>query len=282
MDEALRREPSYGELLAWHLRRGTRPPPAKTRRWTVAEFADVAGFARRTVSGWTTGHWLPRNPTEIERALFGEEESEELKQLRRAHEQGLARIHRDNSKKSTNIPSIIRNIQSYVATTPLTETATVVSITFNVSTLGNAISNDIGLWRNGTEFDSAQDVDDFLGSLLLDLDNDREAAFLRLQHALDHEFAVLYLGSIKPVTTRELSRLPILLKGMASLSSRQFRVGLFRLGVSVVVLTVVATGAGALAWQVTDGLRQVGEEFIHQLSQGRDVEQSMEAPPDRA
>ncbi len=73
----------FGELLLWHLKRGTRPPgtPAVNRRaWLQTEFADaVRGVnaggtsADRSVRNWCSGRTAPDALRPIELALFGRE-----------------------------------------------------------------------------------------------------------------------------------------------------------------------------------------------------------------
>lgn len=79
----------WGELLKWHMARGTRPdgtPDVEGVPWTVPEFAAKLGVDERNVRNWRSGR-----PTEflnlIEQVLFGESASyvNFRSNLRRAH-----------------------------------------------------------------------------------------------------------------------------------------------------------------------------------------------------
>ena len=69
--EAVRR---FGQLLAWHLERGTRPneaPGIEGVRWTSQLFADAARTTERSVRDWRNGKYIPKDLRPIEEALFG-------------------------------------------------------------------------------------------------------------------------------------------------------------------------------------------------------------------
>ena len=64
----------FGELLEWHLKRGTRPGGEVTQTlspWTYAEFAREVGVHAKTVSNWLQSMQTPQMIIGIERALFG-------------------------------------------------------------------------------------------------------------------------------------------------------------------------------------------------------------------
>ena len=82
-DERSAARRAFGELLQWHLKRGTRPagtPAVKRRPWQQAEFghavrgANAAGASSdRTVRNWCKGRTAPEALRPIELALFGPE-----------------------------------------------------------------------------------------------------------------------------------------------------------------------------------------------------------------
>ena len=86
-----RADNSFGELLGWHLLRGTRPGARKNRagrRWGTKEFAAAVGMSDRTVRFWLKDQHLPPEIETIERVLFGRDLSshEEWRlALRHAH-----------------------------------------------------------------------------------------------------------------------------------------------------------------------------------------------------
>jgi hypothetical protein len=67
---------SFGRLLDWHLRRGTRPG-GKTdhpgRQWGVKEFASAVGLGDRTIRYWLNDEHLPPEVETIEGILFGKD-----------------------------------------------------------------------------------------------------------------------------------------------------------------------------------------------------------------
>jgi class 3 adenylate cyclase len=78
MTEAARAAPragsSFGQLLGWHLLRGTRPGAGKNRagrRWGSKKFAAAVGVSDRTVRFWLKDQHLPPEIETIERVLFG-------------------------------------------------------------------------------------------------------------------------------------------------------------------------------------------------------------------
>jgi tetratricopeptide (TPR) repeat protein len=65
---------SFGQLLAWHFLRGTRPggkvdQPGRT--WSAKSFADAVGVGDRTIRYWLRDEHLPPEIETIERLLFG-------------------------------------------------------------------------------------------------------------------------------------------------------------------------------------------------------------------
>ena len=81
---------SFGVLLGWHLRRGTRPGGTTGRpgrQWSVKAFADATGVGERTVRYWQRDQHLPPEIETIERILFGTDAgySDWRLELRTAH-----------------------------------------------------------------------------------------------------------------------------------------------------------------------------------------------------
>ncbi len=67
---------TFGRLLDWHLRRGTRPGgriDRPGRSWTAKAFADAIGVGDRTVRYWLRNEHLPPEVETIERILFGKD-----------------------------------------------------------------------------------------------------------------------------------------------------------------------------------------------------------------
>jgi tetratricopeptide (TPR) repeat protein len=81
---------SFGQLLDWHLRRGSRPG-GKTdhpgRQWGVKEFASGVGLGDRTIRYWLNDEHLPPEVETIEGILFGKDAcyDEWRLELRHAH-----------------------------------------------------------------------------------------------------------------------------------------------------------------------------------------------------
>ena len=86
-----RADNSFGELLGWHLLRGTRPGARRNRagrRWGTKEFAAAVGVSDRTVRFWLRDQHLPPEIETIERLLFGHDLSSHVEwrlALRHAH-----------------------------------------------------------------------------------------------------------------------------------------------------------------------------------------------------
>jgi TolB-like protein/Flp pilus assembly protein TadD len=83
---------NFGQLLSWHLLRGTRPGGRKDRagrKWSKKEFAAAVGVSDRTARFWLRNQHLPREVETIERVLFGRDPSTHAEwriELRQAHE----------------------------------------------------------------------------------------------------------------------------------------------------------------------------------------------------
>ena len=81
---------TFGQLLDWHLLRGTRPGGKidhPGRRWSVKGFAEAVGCGDRTVRYWLRDEHLPPEIETVERVLFGTGTGypEWRLKLRRAH-----------------------------------------------------------------------------------------------------------------------------------------------------------------------------------------------------
>src|ERR1700730_8829851 len=68
---------SFGDLLDWHLRRGTRPPGSDKQGepWKKAAFAGDVGVSDKQVRNWIANKSLPNDTITIERVLFGRDQS---------------------------------------------------------------------------------------------------------------------------------------------------------------------------------------------------------------
>jgi formylglycine-generating enzyme required for sulfatase activity len=69
---------TFGELLAWHLLRGTRPGgkiDRPGREWSKTEFAQATGLVDRTIRYWLSDEHLPPETETIERLLFGHDDA---------------------------------------------------------------------------------------------------------------------------------------------------------------------------------------------------------------
>lgn len=90
---------SFGQLLGWHLLRGTRPGAPGNRagrRWGTKEFAAAVGVSDRTVRFWLKDQHLPPEIETIERVLFGHKLSSHAEwrlEVRHAHAASGRRKH---------------------------------------------------------------------------------------------------------------------------------------------------------------------------------------------
>ena len=66
-------ELNFGDLLDWHLRRGTRPPGSDKQGepWKKATFAGDVGVSDKQLRNWIANKSLPIDTITIERVLFG-------------------------------------------------------------------------------------------------------------------------------------------------------------------------------------------------------------------
>ncbi len=69
---------SFGDLLDWHLRRGTRPPRSDKQGepWKKAAFAGDVGVSDKQVRNWVANKSLPNDIITIERVLFGRDQKQ--------------------------------------------------------------------------------------------------------------------------------------------------------------------------------------------------------------
>jgi tetratricopeptide (TPR) repeat protein len=67
---------SFGNLLDWHLRRGTRPPGSDKQGepWKKATFAGDVGVSDKQARNWIANKSLPNDTITIERILFGRDQ----------------------------------------------------------------------------------------------------------------------------------------------------------------------------------------------------------------
>jgi hypothetical protein len=85
----------FGQLLEWHLLRGTRPGGKidhPGRKWSAKSFAEAVGFGDRTIRYWLRNEHLPPETETIERVLFGNDAcyAEWRLELRHAHARSWA------------------------------------------------------------------------------------------------------------------------------------------------------------------------------------------------
>jgi tetratricopeptide (TPR) repeat protein len=99
---------TFADLLNEHLRSGTRPGlSGEGQRWSLVEFAKATGSTDRTVRNWKTGHSLPAKLEEIERALFGSEQTTSRVALREAWSKATSSVKqplRPERDTLSNIP----------------------------------------------------------------------------------------------------------------------------------------------------------------------------------
>src|SRR5258708_15407121 len=69
---------SFGDLLDWHLRRGTRPPGSDKQgeSWKKVAFAGDVGVSDKQVRNWIANKSLPNDIITIERVLFGRDQKQ--------------------------------------------------------------------------------------------------------------------------------------------------------------------------------------------------------------
>jgi hypothetical protein len=90
-----RAQSTFGQLLDWHLLRGTRPGGKidhPGRKWSAKAFAEAVGFGDRTIRYWLRNEHLPPETETIERVLFGNDAcyAEWRLELRHAHARSWA------------------------------------------------------------------------------------------------------------------------------------------------------------------------------------------------
>ncbi len=71
---------SFGALLDWHLRRGTRPPgtPNQGMPWKIMAFAGNVGLSDKQVRNWIANKSLPNDTITIERVLIGRDQAHRM------------------------------------------------------------------------------------------------------------------------------------------------------------------------------------------------------------
>jgi len=112
-------------------------------------------------------------------------------------------------------------------------------------------------------------TDDF-NDLIRFLLGDGDTSYLDKCHeeifqAISNRSAVLYYGSIKSATPSQLTKIPEALKAFSSLSSKQFRIGLFRMSTTLVIITFIAGGSARAGWSVIDNLTALTNSLMNKL-----------------
>lgn len=250
-DESERSKWSFSELLRWHFNRGTGPGHSVkqvSRPWNAKEFAAHAMVSDRTVRSWLSEK-IPRDISVIERILFGKDPSlnEFRIELREAYHKKRESLIRQKDQNNSNAIALIDTFQYYSVTTPLNKFYSLFSASIIIGSRANSIKPIDEFLTHEIDniyFSKSESVGDFIDNLVIGVHEfQHEEIRESIIDAFDKKYAVLYSGSINPVTTNHLSKIPTLLKGMASLSNRQFRVGLFRLSTTIIVIAVVSGGA---------------------------------------
>jgi hypothetical protein len=209
----------------------------------------------------------------IERAFFGDNETREKNQLRSAYDN--ERSPESEFFNWTLAPmrdeenvSQIGNHQLYLISTPITRFSIsdlrLLSLSIIISSGHNILrpmQDLVDTKLTELDFVAAADVNDFMDHVSYNLGVEDPLSLI--SNILDEQFAVIYKGSIEPVTSQLLARLPLLIKGFATLSNRQFRVGLFRLAATIVVIAI--TGS-AVSYLTMRALHEIGRQVVHTLS----------------
>jgi hypothetical protein len=283
-DESERARWSFGELLRWHMRRGTRPPGSPDQlgaSWQIKDLAGAVGYDARSIRNWISGRAVPANIAAIERVLFGDNQSYE--HWRREFRSAAAHARGESDfqappQRPVQPESSLDRFQSYLVQTPLT----VIGYTlFALSIFSDGIDNQL---RPLGDLVTVEPIDELrlehatsFNELLQHLVADQPAELrdrLRTEilNAIDFGSAILYKGSIKSANSAQLSKLPLTLKGFAQLSDRQFHVGLVRMSKTIIVLSLLgmvsATGVGMAAysgWAAASKLHQVANSIMSRL-----------------
>ncbi len=94
---------SFGGVLDWHLRNGTRPD-GPGHPWTNKTFASafVTTVGERSVRNWRKGRHVPSAIDHIERALFGSNETNRYEAWR----QELRAAYRESARNNERAISV--------------------------------------------------------------------------------------------------------------------------------------------------------------------------------
>jgi hypothetical protein len=257
------------------LERGTRPdtsPEKLGRRWALKQFAGEIAVTERTIRNWLAGASLPSDISAIERALFGHNPSydawrNDLRNLYMLARSDVTKIDLNNGARNG---ARIDVFQSYLVETPLRAGGTMMSLSVSIGNKSNQLrplSDMLAVSdMQGVVFSRAGDFNELLDFLLEGLpeyyvDEQKED----ISNAIECRSAILYMGSIKAVQLSQLAKLPEIIKAFSNLSGTEFRVGLFRLSTTIIVITFASGGAAFVGWEAAKKLRDVATICLNEL-----------------
>jgi hypothetical protein len=164
----------------------------------------------------------------------------------------------------------LEDFQTYVVDTPLSASHSLVSFSIVLGDLHNHMRPiddllDIGL--GDLKFSRTGSFDGLLDFLVSDAPiSIREQLKWDAIKAIDQKSAIVYSGSINSANSPQLSKLPTIIRGFAGLSSRQFRVGLFRLSTTIIVISIAGGVAAYSGWAAAKKLHEVATTIVPSLS----------------
>jgi hypothetical protein len=162
-------------------------------------------------------------------------------------------------------------LQSLSIVTPLQAGMFLASISISLASKQNYFNDFAELLAypasKRIHFEMSSGIEDLLNHLLASVpEYYLEEARSDIFQAINQRNAVVYFGSIHHAKSEQIAKLPTLLKGFSQLSERQFRVGLFRLSATLVVLTVSTGGTALTAWKVVGKLQEIASWCVEELT----------------
>jgi hypothetical protein len=281
----------FGPFLREYLLKGYRGE-SEPAVWSSSEFAEKIAVSELFVLNWMTGTSLPDQDQfeSIVHALFGRAAvtvSIATNQLVRSHP-GISYASTSHRKEMIQIAENFarrylhavlsskwmtddyEKLQSFMAVTPLVGGAKFISLSVFLGPQHNRFEplEEHAIQLEGFRVVPVSGFRELLESLV-DWPDFIEP--LREEIIAD----ILYNGSIQSAKTSQLEKLPRVLKAFAELSGEQFRVGLFRLSTTIVVIAVFSSAGTYAGWKGLQALHSFAESLIPML-QAKEVKRGPE------
>jgi hypothetical protein len=168
--------------------------------------------------------------------------------------------------------SFIESLQCIANVTALDSTTYLVTTSINIKPIDNQLKEMIFGGENSNTPESVRSIHEFIQYLANEEEDGKSLLGDRISAVIEYEDAIIYFGSVNSARIKDLVHLPGIIKAMAEMSGHQWRIGLFRLSATIIVVGIVSSATASLAWEGTTLCRVWATKIIEQLWTNDDID----------